>query len=128
MTKFPHIRIEYVGPNGQGRTLWLVLEGMEVEHPLLPLHYSIGFNWQTDLASVPRVALLWLIAGGDAPASAVVHDWLYKTGFLSRMQADRVFRDLIQIESYSVVKAWILWSGVRLGGWWTWRKYRKGER
>ena len=100
---------------------------MRVDHPLLPPYYSIGFNWQTDLSSVPRVILLWLLVGGDAPASAIVHDWLYKTGILTRSQADSIFYDLIQLEGYSAVKAWLMWAGVRSGGWISWRKYRKGE-
>lgn len=98
-----------------------------MNHPYFPPNYAIGFNWQTDLSSVPRVVLLWLLVGGDAPASAVVHDWLYRTGILTRAQADRVFYDLIQIEGYSTAKAWVMWMGVRAGGWISWRKYRRGE-
>lgn len=127
MTTFPHVRLEYIGPGDSGRTRWLVIEEMHVAHPLLPVDYATGALWETDLASVPRMLLVWLLVGGDAPASGVVHDWLYRTGFLTRRYADQIFYDLIIREGYSAFKAWLMWSGVRAGGWVTWRKYRKGE-
>jgi hypothetical protein len=126
MTRFPHIRLEYAGPGPEGRTRWLVIEPMWVGHQ--EWSGEVGDNWITDLASVPRLPLTWLLAGGDAPASAVTHDWLYRMGPVPRAVADRVFRDLITREGYSSAKAWMMWTAVRLGGWSAWNRYRAAGR
>lgn len=126
MTQFPQVRLEYTGRHQFGRTLWCVMEPMGVDHPELPAGFQVPAAWLTDLASVPRWFLTWWVAGGKAPAAAVVHDWLYCDNGVSRAAADRIFRDLVQREGYAAVTAYLMWSAVRVGGWHSWNKYRRG--
>jgi len=120
-TIFPNVQLEYVGHDG--RTLWKVLSDFYVTHPKFPNGFTtIPSGWVTDLASVPRIPLAWFLAGGKAPAAAVVHDWLYKSHLIPRADTDAVFYDLIRREDYSRGTAWLMWSAVRFAGRGAWRK------
>lgn len=48
----------------------------------------------------------------------------------TRLEIDQTFRNCIQTKS-SVRKAsplsWVRYAGVRVGGWWAWRKHRKAR-
>ena len=70
----------------------------------------------TDFASVPRLPVAYLLAGGCADAAAVVHDWLYTTHETDRATADAVFREAIGAGGDPGWRAWVMWAGVRLGG------------
>jgi hypothetical protein len=76
----------------------------------------------TDLASVPRLPLTFLLAGGKAPGPAVVHDWLYSTHEVDRKTADDIFYEAILAAGHSKATAWIMWLGVRAGGGFAWDK------
>lgn len=76
----------------------------------------------TDFASVPRLPLAYLFTGGKASAAAVVHDWLYSTHTTSRKEADDIFFEAILAVGHSRFTAWLMWSGVRVGGAFLWDK------
>lgn len=68
---------------------------------------TVPCDFETDFASIPRV--LWSLfppAGPWAPA-AVVHDFLYRNGLVSRAEADGIFRDASEDLG---VPAWVRWS------------------
>jgi hypothetical protein len=72
----------------------------------------------TDFASIPRV--LWTLVGepsGPWGPAAVVHDFIYQTGFLPRVEADQVFRDAMIELGVRRTKAWLMWAAVRTAGW-----------
>ncbi|MCP4647510.1 MAG: DUF1353 domain-containing protein [bacterium] len=80
----------------------------------------------TDFASVPR--LFWRILppfGKYAPA-AVIHDYLYFTGVVPRKMADQAFLDGMKILKVPFWKRVIMHRAVRMGGWYTWNKHRRG--
>src|SRR6185436_10791157 len=66
-----------------GRPVWRVESSITYWSPVLyaGLEYgdllTIPVGFETDLASVPRVPIAWLLAGGVANGPAVVHDYLY---------------------------------------------------
>jgi len=74
----------------------------------------------TDLASVPRLPLAFLLTGGKASAAAVVHDWMYSTHEFERETADDIFHEAILAEGHSRFTAWLMWAGVRAGGGFSW--------
>lgn len=85
----------------------------------------------TDFASIPRI-FRWLITGNDnTKRAAVIHDFLYDT---QPDGVDRKFSDAIFLlamgekpEEFQV-KEWkrtTAYSGVRIGGWYVWRKKKK---
>jgi hypothetical protein len=92
---------------------------------LQPLVYSsdklgrmvtVPAGFVTDYASVPRIPVAYLLAGGCADAAAVIHDWLYTTHEVDRATADAVFREAIVAGGDPAWRAWLMWAGVRIGG------------
>ncbi len=85
-----------------------------------------GFT--TDFTSVPR-GLRCLLPPDESAPAAVIHDFLYKQGHLARVpitraQADRVYREFLQLYGQSRWQCWALYAGLRLGGGRTWNHYR----
>ena len=76
---------------------------------------AVPAGYETDLASVPRLPLAYLIAGNRAPKSAVLHDFLYSTR-AGRDYADHVFRAAMKAEGVNSFIAQLMYLGVRVGG------------
>lgn len=74
----------------------------------------VGFS--TDLASVPRVPLAYMLAGGTAKKAAVVHDYLYTERLCSRAEADAVLEEAMTASGQPWWRIKLMWAGVRLGG------------
>lgn len=88
--------------------------------------YFVPAGFSTDFASIPRI--LWPIIGppyGRHSKAAVVHDWLYSTEHVTRARADRAFRDIMRECGVGFLRRWVMWLGVRVGGWLSWGKFRK---
>lgn len=89
--------------------------------------YTAPAGMLTDGASIPR--LLWRAVGapwsGTYRRAAVVHDAAYRGELvgpaLTRAQADALFRRLMAGNGVSHVRRWLMWAGVRVGGWTGWR-------
>lgn len=81
----------------------------------------------SDLTSIPW--FLWPFFPPDGPyqKAAVVHDYLYKIG-VSRWICDAAFRHIMEMIATSVWKRCLLFYGVRVGGWCSWRKYNNHRR
>jgi hypothetical protein len=83
-------------------------------------------NFETDLASVPRIA--WPVISpmkSYLVRPAVLHDWMYhaKTGY-SRYEADLIFYHAMRIEGMGRIKACLIYRTVRMFGW---MFYQKGK-
>jgi hypothetical protein len=79
---------------------------------------------RTDYASVPRLLHAILPPTGRYTYPAVVHDHLYRAGNVSRAHADRIFLEAMREVRVSLLQRWVMWAGVRVGGWVPWRRYR----
>lgn len=79
----------------------------------------------TDFASVPR--LLWRVLPpwGPYAHAAIVHDYLYMTGEVSRELADAIFLEIMEQLDVNWVLRTVMYRGVRLGGWAVWNRYRR---
>jgi hypothetical protein len=107
-------------------------------------HFEIPAGFVTDFASVPRILWSILPPYGEHTEAAVVHDWLYSvrplvaTGRfvggslehrrISRADADGIFRRIMRERGVGFVRRWVMYLGVRLGGWRSWREHRARER
>ena len=120
-----------------GRALWVTV---------VPLYYSsthlgrtmvIPGEFVTDLASVPRLPLAYLLAGGRGTRSATLHDFPYQFGFwldavdgvthidVDKQTVDTVFHESLLADPISGagrVSAWQMWAAVRVGGRGIWSK------
>jgi len=90
-------------------------------------HASVpaGFRFRP---STPR--LLWpVVSPLDTLTASLLHDYLYREkprygpgdqyGF-DRQQADALFYQVMRKQGRPAWRAWLAWTGVRLGGWWYW--------
>ena len=82
---------------------------------------TVPAGFITDFASVPRMPFIYWFAGGATEAPAVLHDWFYRTCTLkvSRKQADDLLYEAIVARGYSRFRGWLMWAGVRVGGYWS---------
>ena len=82
-------------------------------------------RFKTDFASVPRI--FWRIVppwGAYSPA-AVIHDYLYATGEVSKKEADLIFLELMKRLHVKKWKRNIMYWAVRVGGKPAWNRHRK---
>jgi len=78
---------------------WRLIEplGFYSERHALTICAPAGFV--TDFASVPRLPLAWLIAGGCGHWEAVIHDPMYRFGLPVRSCADQIFFECGRVRS-----------------------------
>lgn len=92
---------------------------------LLLLSLLVGVLWPKVGAAIGTLGfyVLVLYAGvvGYGNAAATVHDRLYVTAELSRRDADAVFLNALRASGVARWRAWLMWAGVRLGGYWRYK-------
>lgn len=83
-------------------------------------------GFETDLASVPRIAqgVPGFEATGLSRRPAVLHDYLYASGDVPRMEADRLFYVALRAEGVPEPTARIYYRAVRLFGGAPWARHR----
>jgi len=104
-------------PDGQ----WRLLAPLRYQSAVLGALIEVPTGFLTDLASVPRLPLAYLLAGDTAHEAAVVHDHLYQVQRCTRAQADAVLYEAMAVTGEPAWRRWLMWSAVRTGGWWAWR-------
>ena len=77
---------------------------------------KVPADFDTDLASVPRILWSWMPPTGRYLRAAIVHDYLYRTATMPRKQADKVFHALMRRFGVGPVRARLMYWGVRIGG------------
>lgn len=131
------LRLEQTGWK-DGRPVWMTLTPLRYRSDLLGITLVVPAKMISDLASVPRLPILWLATGGRGPRSAVLHDMPYQFGFwlrdveesgggrryVRKDEADAVFYESLEADPMSGanrVRAWEMLAGVRInmnGGVW----------
>ena len=79
--------------------------------------YTVPAGFETDFASIPRA--FWSLVGhpaGQYAQAAVLHDFLYRTKAVPRAEADRIFREAMQVLEVPAWQRWAMWAAVRVGG------------
>lgn len=89
--------------------------------------WVVPAGFETDFASVPRIFWTLIPRHGRYTKAAVIHDFLYlaQPGGITRKDADGVFRRIMREEGVSWVKRWTMYSAVRAGGFFAWRRSQK---
>jgi hypothetical protein len=72
-------------------------------------------GFETDLASVPRVPIAFLVAGAKGNHAAVIHDWLYSQHY-NREWADSVFYNALRHDGVGFFTSRIMFAAVRMFG------------
>lgn len=84
---------------------------------------TIAHGFRTDLASVPRLARPVVRTWGRWSKPSVVHDHYYRTGKLSRREADRRFLSGMEATGVNWLARKSMYAAVRAFGWIAWRKH-----
>jgi hypothetical protein len=95
---------------------WILTADLVYQSDVAKRTFTVPAGFQTDLASVPRLPLVFLLAGDCAREAAVVHDYLYSTHLVPRDVADAVLREASEVTGVPAWRRWLMWAGVRVGG------------
>ena len=103
-------------PGGQ----WRLVAPLRYQSAVLGALLEVPTGFLTDLASVPRLPLAYLLAGDTAHEAAVVHDHLYQVRICTRAQADAVLDEAMAVTGEPRWRRVLMWSAVRVAGGWAW--------
>lgn len=112
-----HTRLALEDTDTQDGGQWVLMRPLVYESDLLGVVITVPEGFQTDLASVPRIPLVYTLVGDTARAAAVIHDFLYvRPDICTRKVADAVLQEACGASGVSRWRAWLMWAGVRIGG------------
>jgi hypothetical protein len=92
---------------------WRLIAPLVYQSDVAGMIFTVPTGFITDLASVPRVPIAYLLAGTSNEAS-VVHDFLYSTHPVPRNTADAVLREASAVTGVPAWRRWLMWVGVRI--------------
>lgn len=95
---------------------WFLFAPLVYESKVANRIITVPAGFPTDLASTPRIPIIYEACGNIAVRAAVVHDYLYTSGRESRAIADAVLREAAEVTGVSWWQRWAMWAGVRIGG------------
>lgn len=101
-----------IADNGE----WTVASPFRYYSEILKREIYVPAGFATDLASVPRLPLVYLLTGDSASEAAVIHDFLYFTHSVPRILADAIFREASAASRVPWWKRNLMWAGVRVFG------------
>lgn len=102
--------------NRGGMQLWQVMQYFSFSSEVTKTEIIVPRLFVTDFASVPKIPLVYEALGGIAQMPAVIHDYLYSTGQVSRELADRVLLEAMTATEVPWLKRQLIYAGVRVGG------------
>ena len=108
-------------------------EPLRYQSDVLGDEVCVPVGFRTDLASIPRGLWNVLPKVGKWDKAAVVHDALYFYGRIpiqgravTKAEADAVLREAMTLDGVGWWARFVIYSGVRLGGFVAWNHYREG--
>ena len=108
-------RVENLDLTWLGKNKWRLNESFTLGRSTVPA----GFVF--DGVSAPWIIQWYAEDEGEGLPAAIIHDYHYSTHGVERWQADEEFWANLILTGVRPAKAWILWAGVRIFGWWAWR-------
>jgi len=100
----------------QGRGEWSLDEDFIYQSDVADRKITAPKGFQTDFASVPRLPIVFWLAGDTSTEAAVIHDWLYTSKIVPRRTADAVLREAGKVSGVPAWRRWMIWAGVRAFG------------
>ena len=108
-----------------GRAQHRVVRPLIYRSDLLGTTIIIPRGFVTDFSSVPRLGLAYSLFGDTGHASATVHDYACRNGYLKhlaggqvkvpRPMADQVFKEALEAEGVEGWRIPFMFAGVRIG-------------
>ena len=123
------VRVEQRERSGRG--VYTVMEpfSYHVGEEESGIEIMVPQGFETDFASIPRLARLIISPSGLHAKASLIHDALYHGGCLlagwqeaiiSRRRADQVFLEAMQVLAVPRWRCWVIYFSVRLFGWIAW--------
>lgn len=105
--------------------LFMLLKDLVYEDPVLKIRVTTPAGFVSDGPSVPRVPLLYWLAGGKGKRGGVTHDYLYRNKLLPRKYDDLIFyHALLDHKKLNNKVAYMMYKAVAVCG----EKHRNGSR
>ena len=83
---------------------------------------------KTDYGSIPKILHNVLSPTGKPTYAFVIHDMLYQTGLYNKRISDKILDEAMTLLGVGWFKRKTIMSGLKLGGWVAWNKYRKKDK
>jgi hypothetical protein len=99
-----------------GRGTWRLTAPLVYQSDVAAQTFTVPAGFETDFASVPRLAIAFALCGDSAHAASAVHDALYTYHWVDRATADAVLREAALVSGVPSWRASLLYYGVRIGG------------
>ncbi|PUA19564.1 DUF1353 domain-containing protein [Glaciimonas sp. PCH181] len=96
--------------------LWVLTAPLFYQSDVAKQTFIVPRGFKTDLASVPRLPVVFLLAGATSNEAAALHDFLYSTHPVTRSVADAVLKEASAVTGVPVWRRWLMYIGVRIGG------------
>ena len=89
---------------------------------------TVPMGFDTDFSSIPSLLMPVLGDYRKFDVAGVIHDFAYRVG-VPRRKADRMWRIIARSgdEQVGKVRGFLGWAGLRVGGWWAYRRLRRHE-
>jgi hypothetical protein len=100
---------------------WIVMQDLVYQSDVAGQTFTVPAGFATDLASVPRLPVVYLLTGGKANSAAVIHDALYTWKIVPRHVADAVLKEASAVTWVPFFTRWAMYLGVRAFGWSHWK-------
>lgn len=107
--------VELVDDSDGGGT-WVLRSPLAYESSIAGRVICAPEGFRTDFASVPRIPVVYWLTGDVAHAAAVIHDYLYSTGGVSRELADDVLLEAMSVTGVPVWRRYAMYWAVRAFG------------
>jgi hypothetical protein len=88
-------------------------------------HFTVPSQFQTDLASIPRMFWNILPPFGKYTEAAVLHDWLYRTHLVPRPDADEILLEAMKLCKTELWERVVIYCAVRAFGWFAWHDEKR---
>lgn len=105
--------------------IWILLEPLIYYSDILGREIKVPTTFETDLASVPRVPIVYQLWGARCHYESVLHDYLFRYDskpYVPYSVSNRVFREAMIVRG----KPWYIrepmYAGVVIGGWGAYHK------
>lgn len=121
MSKFLNL-LHLVAASDKDDGRWILTAPLQYQSDLAERTILVPAGFQTDLASVPRLPLIYWLTGDTSSAAAVVHDWLYQSHEVDRKTADRILEEASAVTGVPWWRRKLMFWGVRIGGSTHWDK------
>lgn len=95
---------------------FILLSSLVYQSDLIKQTIVVPAGFRTDLASIPRLPIIYWLMGATSSEASIVHDYLYTSHTVNRAMADAVFREASAVIKVPAWRRWAIWAGVRIGG------------